>query len=197
MSVVTDPRWQALSAGELACSCGERHVGLFPIQMLTPAGWAGSREYQPDDAMTMEGDFLSANFSVREGKYFAVRMRLPVPLLGLPAQALTYTVWTALDRPDFEAYFEAVRTNSQKLNARAPARLINRIGGYPDTFGLMGAGFQQTDGGGPYLLLDPKQPDRRDNHPLAIEQRQGVSLDRILELYAAQNHDMRSGRPNA
>ena len=197
MSIASDRRWQSLSAGELPCSCGERHVGLFPIQMLTPAGWTGSRDYLPDEAMTMNGDFLSANFSVREGKYFAARMRLPVPLLGLPTQALMYTVWTALDRPDFEAYFEAVRTGSQKQDARAPARLINRIGGYPDTFGLMGGGFQQTDGGGPYLLLDLRQPDGRDNHPLALEQRQGASLDRILDLYAAQHHEMRAGQPTA
>jgi hypothetical protein len=145
----------------------------------------------------MKGDFLSANFCVRDGNYFAARMRLPVPLLGLPGQALMYTVWAALERPDFEAYFDAVRTNAQKQGARALARLINRIAGFPDTFGLMGMAFQQTDGGGPYLLLDPKQPDGRDNHPLAIEQRQGASLDRILELYAGQNHEMRASLPTA
>lgn len=197
MSVTDDTRWKALAADGLPCSCGERHVGLFPIHMLTPAGWVASPEYQPDEAMTMDGDFISANFSVRESKYFAIRMRLPIPLVGLPTQALMYTVWTALDRPDFEAYFEAVRTGRLKRDARAPARLINRIRGFPDTFGLMGAGFQQTEGGGPYLLLDMKQADRRDNHPLAIEQRNGASLDRILELYAAQNHEMRPGQPAA
>jgi hypothetical protein len=37
----------------------------------------------------------------------------------------------------------------------------------------------------PYIELEPT------DHPLAVEQRTGITLDRLLELYALNGHDMR------
>jgi hypothetical protein len=36
VSVLDDPRWAKFNEEGFACSCGQRHVGLFPIQMQTP-----------------------------------------------------------------------------------------------------------------------------------------------------------------
>ena len=192
MSVSADPRWAKFNGEGLSCACGERHVGLFPLQMIMPAGWEGPKAYAPDEDVRFDGTFLSANYAVLDGKYFALRMRLPLPIRDEREQALLFTVWASLDRPDFEAYVAAAKAGQMKQGARAHARLINRIGGFPDTLGLMGVAAQQTDGP-PYILIDLQQQDKelRADHPLGREQRQGIALDRVFEIYAANGHDMR------
>lgn len=190
-SVLGDPRWQAFNARGFACSCGERHVGLFPIHMHTPLGWPGSKEYANDDDLRMDGDFFSHNLCVWEGKYFAMRMRLPIQIRGAAPAAFLYTVWASLNRADFEGYVTARRSGKLNSQAKAPARLVNRLGGFPDTMNLMGVAFQQEDGGPPLLLVLGPQPDNDANHRLIHEQRNGIGLDRMLDLFAEYGHDMR------
>lgn len=191
-SVLDDPRWRAFNAQGFACSCGERHIGLFPIHMQHPIGWPGPKDYEQDGALRLEGNFLSANYCVWDGKYFSMRMRLPIQIRGAQPAAFMYTVWASLNRPDFEGYLDAVRNKKLSNKARAPARLVNRLSGYPDTFKLMGRAFQQEDGGPPVLLIHGAQPDNDPQHPLIHEQRQGIGVDRTFELFAAYGHDMRA-----
>ncbi len=192
-SVLDDPRWRAFNEQGFACSCGERHVGLFPIHIETPIGWPGPKEYEPDDALRMDGDFLSSSYCVRQGKYFAVRTRLPLQIIGAVPAAFLYTVWASFDRPDFEGYVDAVRNKRLKNTARARARLVNRLGGFPDTNNLMGTAMQEEDGGPPVLFIHGLQADNRTNHPLIREQREGIGVDRVLELFAAYGHTMNTG----
>ena len=193
-SVLDDPRWKAFNAQGFACSCGERHVGLFPIHMQHPLGWPGPKDYEPDEALRMTGNFLSSNYCVWDGKYFSMRMRLPLQIRGAQPAAFMYTVWASLNRPDFEAYLDAVRNRKLNNMAKAQARLVNRVSGFPDTFKLMGTAFQQEDGGPPLLLIHGAQPDNNPQHPLIDEQRQGIGVDRMLGLFAAYNHDMRAAK---
>lgn len=189
-STQDDPRWRALHNEGLVCSCGERHVGLFPIHMQSPLGWPGPKTYEPDEALRMDGDFLSREFCVWEGKYFSMRVRLPLQISGAAPAAFMYTAWASFNRSDFEGYLEARRTGKLNNNARAPARLVNRLSGFPDTFKLMGSAFQQDDGGPPLLLVHGPQPDNDANHPLLSQQRQGIGIDRMFELFAAYEHKM-------
>ncbi len=191
-SVLDDPRWQAFNTQGFACSCGERHVGLFPIHIHHPIGWPGPKDYESDAALRFEGNFLSANYCVWDGKYFSMRMRLPIQIRGAQPAAFMYTAWASLNRPDFEGYLDAVRNNKLNKTSRAQARLVNRLSGFSDTFKLMGTAFQQEDGGPPILLIHGQQPDNNPQHQLIQEQRRGIGVDRMLELFAAYEHDMRA-----
>ena len=191
-SVLEDPRWQKLNTQGFVCSCGERHVGLFPIHIHHPLGWPGPTDYEADSALRLDGNFLSANYCVWEGKYFSMRMRLPIQIRGAQPAAFMFTVWASLNRPDFEGYLDAMRNKRLNNVARAQARLVNRLNGFPDTFKLMGTAFQQDDGGPPLLLIHGQQPDNDPKHPLIEQQRQGIGVDRTLELFAAYEHDMRA-----
>jgi hypothetical protein len=97
----------------------------------------------------------------------------------------------SLNRPDFEGYLHARKNRTLNKDAKAPARLVNQIGGYRDTVNLMGVAFQQDDGGQPLLLVLGQQEDNSASHPLVQEQRNGVGVDRMLELFAAYGHNMR------
>ena len=191
-NVSEDPRWQAFNQDGFACSCGERHVGLFPVNMLTPAVWDGSKEYAPDEEIELDRTFISANYCVWQGQNFAMRMRLPLQMRGAAPAAFMYTVWAAVERANLETYLAARRQNTLNNDTRFPARLVNRIAGHHDTSNLMGVAFQQEDGWPPLLLLAGQQPyTNRPDHPILDEQRQGIGLDRALELFAAYDHDMR------
>jgi hypothetical protein len=189
-SVLEDQRWRTFNAHGFPCSCGERHVGLFPVHIHHPIGWPGPKDYEPDDALRLDGNFLSANYCVWEGKYFAMRMRLPLQIRGAFPAAFILTPWASLNRPDFEAYLEAIKDKRLNNMARAPARLVNRLSGFADTFRLMGTAFQQEDAGPPLLLIHGPQPDNRPDHHLIDEQRQGIGVDRVFELFAAYGHNM-------
>ncbi len=196
-SVLSDPRWNAFNSQGFACSCGERHVGPFPIHLHHPVGWIGADTYEDDNALRMDGDFLSSNFCVLGGKFFAMRMRLPVQLRGAEPTVFLYTVWASMDRVDFESFANAARTGKHAQDFRVSARLVNRVGGYPDTYNLTGSAFQQLDGSPPALLIHGLQAGPNNQHPLLLEQRDGIGVDRMLELFAAYNHDMRNGIPLA
>lgn len=192
-SVLNDPRWRTFNEQGFDCSCGQRHAGLFAINFHHPIGWPGPTDYEPDAALRLEGDFLSENFCVWEGKYFALRMRLPLQIRDATPAAFMYTVWASLNPQDFAGYLEARKHNRLSKLARAQARLVNRISGYPDTVSLMGTAFQQEDGGPPLLLVHGPQPDNAPDHPLLAEQRNGIGVDRMLALFAEYGHDMRAG----
>ena len=86
--VSADPRWQAFNQDGFPCSCGERHVGLFPVNMLTPAMWDGPKEYAPDEEIQLDRTFISESYCVWQGQNFAMRMRLPLQMRGAsPAAA--------------------------------------------------------------------------------------------------------------
>lgn len=195
LSVAEDARWLALNRSGLSCACGERHVGLFPIHLLAPFGWTGARDYRPDALVQMDGDFLSENFCCWQGQYFGLRMRLPVPVQGV-SQSLLYTVWAQVSRADFEMHV-AARTAKAPVTTHAQARLASRINGYADTTSLSGIAFPQADGGPPLLAMAGPQPGADPRHALITEQRNGVGMDRVLELYAGYGHDMRPGQRTA
>jgi hypothetical protein len=191
--VSEDPRWQAFTSSGYACSCGDRHVGLFPINMLAPIGWDGRQDYEPDEEIQLERTFISSNYCVWDGQQFAMRMRLPLQIRGAAPAAFMYTVWAAVDRASLEAYLAAKQMGTLNNETRFGARLINRIAGHHDTSNLIGVAFQQEDGWPPIMLLAGPQPyTNRPDHPILAEQRQGIGFDRMLELFAAYDHDMRA-----
>jgi hypothetical protein len=53
---------------------------------------------------------------------------------------------------------------------------------YPDAEALKTTAHLRDDGVRPYIELQPT------DHPLAIEQRDGISVDRLAEIYAAYTH---------
>ena len=188
-----DPRWQAFNQTGFQCACGDRHIGLFPINMLMPLGWEGGNEYAPNEALVMDRDFLSGDYCVLGGHSYALRMRLPLQMRGAAPHAFVFTVWASVNHADFEAYIAAKNAGRIDENARFPARLVNRIAGFHDTGNLMGFAFPQNDGWPPILVLAAAQPyTNRPDHPLIDQQRNGIDLDRALELFAAYGHDMRA-----
>lgn len=186
-----DPRWTQLMGPGADCSCGEHHVGLIDLFFLTPADWPDAPEKEANEAVRTDGNFLSDDYAVRDGKYFAMRCVLPLPVTNCSPPASALVVWASVDKADFEKHLASPRPQMTNPPERFQARLITRIGGYPNSFGLLGVAFPQADSP-PLLVLGKPPGDAPDLHPLVAEHRDGASFDRLLEVYAAQGHDMRS-----
>jgi hypothetical protein len=61
----------------------------------------------------------------------------------------------------------------------------NRLKGYDDTLNLKCQVHPRPGRQRPWIELEPT------DHPLAVEQRRGMTLDRLLEIYALNGHDIR------
>lgn len=62
----------------------------------------------------------------------------------------------------------------------------NRLIDYPDTINLKCHVYLQQQQQRPFIELEPT------DHPLAVEQRDGITFDRLLEIYAINGHDIRA-----
>jgi hypothetical protein len=197
-SVTSDPRWKAFNGEGFMCSCGWRHIGMFPINLLMPMSWDGDQTYEDDSALVMDRTFLSASYCVWQGQSFALRVRLPLTVKGVTPFSFMFTVWANVTKPDFETYVAAKKANRLNSGIKFPARLVNRLAGFHDTANLMGTAFQQDDVWPPILVLGPEQPfTNRPDHPLIAEQRNGIEFTRALELFAIYGHDMRQAAATA
>src|SRR5579871_1306427 len=132
MSLGTDPRWIKLTSLGVACSCGQPHQGVFAIIKTAPAGWAKAHVYEPNKALRTQGDFLSEDFCVIDGAFFAIRCTLDIPLKE-SSQFLRFGVWAALSKQDFADYLRAFDRYEGK-DGKAYGRLMVKLDGYPNTY---------------------------------------------------------------
>jgi hypothetical protein len=192
MALDADPRWRALQQG-VACSCGLTHEGKFDIDIFWPEGWKHGARIEDNraiNAQRIEADFLSQDFCVVEGKYFAIRVVLGLPIRsGGPDDALNFLTWSAVSKTDFTGYANAAGRGGAPGEGRTLGHLLNDIHGYEKrAYGLRVMLEAPGDFRRPKMVLEDS------DHPLVTDQRQGITLDRLFELYRAGGHEMRLGR---
>jgi hypothetical protein len=181
-----DPRWQKLQSMTFRCStCDEVHEGLFDIACSGPEQWGGGDEQAANGAAADATHILSEDFCIIEGRDFFVRAVLPIPIIGTD-QTMAYGVWSTLSKKNFDHYMETFDDGEQGELGPWFGWLSNRLNGYPDTLNLKCQVHPENDRQRPWLELEST------DHPLAIEQRDGITIDRLLEIYALNGHDFRA-----
>lgn len=132
----------------------------------------------------MEGDFLSEDFCVLEGRDFLVRAVLAIPVIGLQGD-FGFGCWTSLSRANFAKYVDGFDTGEHggEHGEEGPwsGWLCNRLTGFIEQ---PTAVWVEPRLGGQRPLLWIQQ----DGHPLAVAQKHGVTAARMLELLAAYGH---------
>jgi len=187
MSLNDDPRWRRLQDREITCaSCGKLHQGLFDLVAVRPDHWPAGLEHSSNSAAQSSKNFLSEDFCVLNGEYFFVRCVLFVPIIGGDGQHLGYGSWSTLSQQNFESYMDTFDDGEQDKLGPWFGWFSNRLHGYPDTLNLKCQVQPQSKRQRPIITLEPT------DHPLAREQRDGITLDRLLEIYAVNGHDMRA-----
>lgn len=162
--------------GFTCAQCGESHNGLFDLACAAPAPYLEATE--AERARDFE---LSDDLCVWNGEHFFVRAVLPIPVHGLD-DFFAYGVWSSLSPENFALY---------KAHWEEPAAeglgpwfgwFSNRLEGYPDSRNLKSRVHPRDGGERPLIELEPT------DHALALEQRRGISVERLMEIYAANGH---------
>lgn len=185
--LANDPRWQRLNDRNWVCACcGSRHGGVFDLACGKPDPWPGTEAALPNSAIAGATHVLTEDFCKLDGEHYFVRGVLQLPIIGSGGEVFGFGVWSTLSKASFDAYLETFDSGEQaKLGSRF-GWFSNRLKGYPDTLNLKCQVLPQDGRQRPLIELEPTE------HLLAIEQREGISFDRLLEIYAINGHDMRA-----
>lgn len=167
-----------LSTEGFTCKdCGERHRTI-PLDFAfdTPA---------PYNAIPMEERarrcFLNRDLCAIDGDEFYVRGCLEVPLIDTP-NAFVWGVWTSLSKQSLERVLELWDSEDVMQEPPRFGWLCNSLRLYPETLGLKTHVHLRPKKMRPYVQLEPT------DHPLAIEQRSGITLARAREIASSILH---------
>ena len=119
-----------------------------------------------------------------DGEHFMVRCVLELPIIGSGGEVFGYGVWSSLTQSNFQLYLEHFDDGEPDESLSWFGWFCNSLKGYPDTFLLKCQVHPRTGRQRPLIELEPT------DHPLAVEQRQGITFDRLLEIHAANGHDL-------
>ena len=159
--------------------CGRQQTGL-PLDFAVPAPdpWFNAPEGERDPRHNR----LDADLCVIESKEFYIRGCLQIPLIE-HAAPFVWGVWVSVSQANFErvlALWDADASGQEPMFGW----LSNNISTYPPTFGLKTNVHLRGGGLRPSIELEPT------DHPLAREQRQGISLKRVEEIVSVcMRHD--------
>ena len=180
-----DPRWRRLKERGFVCAgCGALHHGLFDLVFGWPEFWRGDRTPLPNESFRLDEDTLTEDFC-SIGEHVFVRCILSLPLVGGEEERVSFGVWSSLSSASFEVYYGNFNDDRQGKLGPWFGWFANRIPGFPDTLGLKCRVHPRDGRIRPFIELEPTQ------HPLAVAQRNGISLDRALEIFALAGHDLR------
>lgn len=165
-----DPRWK--------CNlCDEWHADLpFAYGPNFPDLYFDVPEGERDERVEVDKDFC-----VIDGKHYFVRGRLEIPVIDSD-EVFSWDVWVSQSKANFRRTIELMNTEGRESEEPYFGWLSNNLHLYPDTTNLKTHVHTQPVGSVPSIELEPT------DHPLAVEQRNGITLGRVKEIAALILH---------
>ena len=158
------------------CStCGEVHRGLPDLAFDSPLQYHSMSDDERRSAQ------LTSDTCVINDEDFFVRGLLQIPVHGRD-EPFAYGVWVSLSRKNFERYQELFNASDRLDEPPYFGWLCNKLPGYPDTLNLKTNVHLQPYPLRPRIELEPT------DHPLALEQGKGISIERLQEIIEANTH---------
>jgi hypothetical protein len=152
--------------------CGKQFDTLsFAYALDEPDPWRAV-----DEAERRYRAVLGTDTCVIDGKHFFVRGRVVIPVIGR-TEPFIWGVWAAVSQDDF-VRFGKLWDIEIREHESFPGLLANDIPIYPKTFNLKCNILMKNARKRPSFELEAT------DHPLAIEQRNGIALDRVKEIAA-------------
>lgn len=154
------------------CSqCGAWHDGLpLAYGPEAPIYWYG---LTPDERSTRF--VLEPDYAVLDGQHFFVRGALRIPIHGHDAP-FTWVTWVSLSRENYARFVDPPFAPEASGNSPMFGWLSSEVEGYPSTVNLKAYVHPLPRGQRPLIELEPT------DHPLAVEQREGITWQRVQEI---------------
>ena len=159
-------------------TCGEFHSGLpFSYGAEAPAIWFGLPENERDSRA-----LLSSDQCVIDEKYFFVFGRLEISVLDAK-EIFSWNVWVSLSEKSFNRMSELWESEGRENEPPYFGWLSTQLPCYPEeTLNLKTNVHTRSLGERPFVELEPTE------HPLAVEQRDGITLARVQEIAECALH---------
>lgn len=162
---------------EFGCRvCGERHV--LPIKYSVKAPLAVMAI--PRDEWN-ERVVITPDQCVIDGRDFYLRGRILVPVIGLE-EPFVWGVWAEVSPKSFLRTHELWSTPGRENEPPFPGWLNTELPLYGDTINLEVNVQTQVVGWRPQFTVVDQE------HPLAVEQREGITLERVEEIAERMLH---------
>jgi hypothetical protein len=124
---------------------------------------------------------LQSDTCVIDDKLFFVRGCIEIRVDGAN-EPFVWGVWVSLSARSFEDFVACMDAPKRAHIGPFFGWLSAELSIYPSTENLKTRVHLRDDGIRPYIELEPT------DHPLAIEQRNGITADRLAEIYAYYEH---------
>lgn len=164
-------------AGFQCATCGQYHDQL-PMEYgaNAPAMYGEI----PDDERSSRCD-LTNDLCVIDDEFFFIRGCLEIPLLDSEAP-FSWGVWVSLSQQSFRR--SCAKWDQKGRESEPPffGWLSTSLTMYPETVNLKTLVHTRPVGERPYIELEPT------DHPLAVEQRSGITMDRVRKIAEALLH---------
>jgi hypothetical protein len=134
---------------------------------------------EPDAWRTVDGiesqGVRGTDSCVIDGRRFHVRGRIVIPIIGHP-EPFIWGLWVEVSQDSFRRFGELWDVALREHEPPMPGQLANDIPVYPRTIGLPCRLVLKNARRRPSIEIEA------GDHPLAIEQRNGITLDRVKEI---------------
>jgi hypothetical protein len=151
--------------------CGKDH-GELPLHYGAEAPLA---YYDVPEDERETRTLLSSDQCVIDDKYFFIVGNIDIPILG-HSENFSWDVWVSLSPKNFKRAFELWTTPGRESEPPHFGWLSTSLPGYPETLNLKTNVHTRAVGRRPFVELEPT------DHPLAVEQRAGITWDRVKEI---------------
>lgn len=129
---------------------------------------------------------LDADACIIDGSHFFVRGCLEIPVHG-ETEPFSWGVWVSLSEQSFRQWVATYELDKRSHVGPFFGWLNTALAPYPDTINLKTDVHLRDGFIRPFIALEPNA------HPLAVEQREGISAARVAQLYANVVHGVKAG----
>ena len=126
--------------------------------------------------------FLTSHTCVIDDNHFFVRGCLEIPVVGSD-EPFSWGVWVSLSEAKFFHFQELLGVAERAHHGPFVGWLCSPPRPYPDSLNLKAMLRLRNNDTRPFVELEPT------DHPLAVEQRHGISAERVAEIYELMVHN--------
>ncbi|HSQ57809.1 MAG TPA: DUF2199 domain-containing protein [Gemmata sp.] len=151
--------------------CGKHHDTL-PLHY---GAQAPAVYYTIPEAERETRVLLSSDQCVVDAEHFFIVGNLEIPVLGQD-ERFSWDVWVSLSKENFKRACQLWHTHGRESEPPYFGWLSTALPGYPETLSLKTNVHTREVGRRPFVELEPT------DHPLAVEQREGITWERVQEI---------------
>jgi hypothetical protein len=160
-----------MNEGFICNCCGNFHNTL-PLSYAcdAPIYWFGIPEKERKKRCKLTSDLC-----VIDDKDYFIRGCLEIPIIG-SQEKFDWNVWVSLSKANFDLTTRCWKSKDRDNLEPMFGWLSTRLPYNPDTINLKALVHTRKVGTRPFIELEPT------DHPLAIEQRDGITIRRVQEI---------------